>query len=264
MTVTATHAPGTFCWIELAAHDNDAARAFYTALLGWSVNETRYGDGPNDVYYIYQLNGADAAASYPMDPGQKEAGMPSAWLLYVAVEDVEASAARAREAGGTLLMEPFDVMAHGRMALVQDPMGAPFALWQPLSHPGVGVRDEPGSLCWSELATPDAGRARDFYTGLFGWGTQPFEGPVPYTMFTLGEQMVGGMYQPTPDMQMPPTWLPYFAVADADAAAEQVRALGGTVLMGPDDIPGVGRSVLAQDPQGAMFYVIKLVYPDQS
>lgn len=263
MTVTATHAPGTFCWIDLAAHDNDGAKAFYTALFGWTVDDRRYGDGPNDVYSMLRRDGRDAAASYTMDETQRAQGFPPAWLSYVCVESADQSAARAAELGGAVLAEAFDVMESGRMALIADPAGAMLALWEPRAHPGVGVRDEPGSLCWNELCTPDVARARDFYTALFGWAAQEMDTGMPYTMFTQGEAMVGGMYALTPEIRMPPSWMPYFAVEDADAAGERARELGGTVLMGPDDIPGIGRFVLLQDPQGAMFYVIELAPMDQ-
>ena len=266
MTVTATHAPGTFCWLDLAAHDNDGAKAFYMALFGWTVEDMKYGDGPDEVYSMFKHGGRDVAASYTMDATQKSQGAPPAWLSYVCVESADRSAARAAELGATVLAEPFDVMDVGRMALAADPTGAMFALWEPGRHPGVGVRDEVGALCWTELATPDVGRARDFYTGLFGWGTRTMEGTMPYTIFTQGEDVpgVGGMFGLTPEIQLPPSWLPYFAVEDADATGERAKELGGTVLMGPHDIPNVGRFVLLRDPQGAIFYAIKLAPMDQS
>src|SRR6476620_2983137 len=116
-TVTAV-TPGTFCWLELAAHDTGAARRFYTELFGWTPVDTKYGPGDEDIYTIYRLDGQDAAASYGMMGDQRSAGIPSNWLSYIAVEDVDASAARARELGGTVVGGPMDVMEHGRMAVV--------------------------------------------------------------------------------------------------------------------------------------------------
>ncbi|HEX8691161.1 MAG TPA: VOC family protein [Longimicrobium sp.] len=258
MTVTATHAPGTFCWVDLSAHDAAAAKRFYPALLGWSVNDMKYGEAEHEVYTMYEVDGRQVAASAAMGEDQKGMGVPPFWLSYVAVENADETAARAAELGGTVMAGPFDVLDAGRMAIVQDPTGAVFALWQAGRHQGAGLLGQPGALCWNELGTADPARARDFYTSLFGWGAQEMETVAPYTMFAQGEQMVGGMYQLSPDMQMPPCWLPYFAVDDADATAERVRELGGQVLMGPEDIPGIGRFVLIQDPQGAFFYVIKL------
>ncbi|HYJ80682.1 MAG TPA: VOC family protein [Longimicrobiaceae bacterium] len=266
MTSTSSHAPGTFCWVELAAHDPGAAKRFYTGMFGWTADESKFGPGDDDVYTTYRLDGRDAAAQSTMDQQRRGMGIPSHWLSYVSVASADESAGRVGGLGGTVLMEPFDVMDLGRMAIVQDPTGAVLALWQSGKHTGVGVRDEPNSLCWNELATTDAERAGAFYSGLFGWGTQAMEGGggMPYTMFTSGEAMAGGMFQVTPDMQMPSVWLPYFAVEDADAGAERARSLGASLIVPPTDIPKIGRFSLLQDPQGAMVYIIKLEYPETS
>jgi len=259
MPTLTTHAPGTFSWIELAAHDADAAKRFYTEMFGWEASDNPISD--NEVYTIYRLGGQDAGASYSMMQDQKAMGMPSNWTSYVAVEDADATAARARELGGTVMAGPFDVMEHGRMAVIQDPTGAVFAIWQAKNHAGVGVKGEANSLGWNELATTDTARAKEFYSGLFGWreNTQNMGG-MDYTVFDGSTGMVGGMYGITEQMQgMPPCWLPYFVVEDADAAAEKARSLGATVMVGPDDIPTVGRFAMIRDPQGAMFYIIKFL-----
>jgi hypothetical protein len=265
MSDTPQHAPGTFCWVDLGAHDPQAAKRFYTELFGWTVTDNQFGPGEGDVYTTYKLDGRSVAASYPMDPEQKAAGMPSAWLSYVAVEDADASAARAKELGATLMVEPFDVMEHGRMAMVQDPGGALFALWQPRAHPGAEVRGAPGSLGWNELATNDAAKARDFYTGLFGWRADVMNVGMEYTVFNGDAGPVAGAYALTPEMEgMPVCWMPYFAVTDPDATAEKARSLGGTVLKEPADIPGIGRFTMLRDPQGAMFYAMRFDPPTTS
>ncbi|HEX8905102.1 MAG TPA: VOC family protein, partial [Longimicrobiaceae bacterium] len=255
-----THAPGTFCWLELHAHDASAARRFYSDLFGWTTRDTPIGPGENDVYTIYQLDGRDAAASTAMMPEQKAGGMPSSWLAYIAVENADQSAARAGELGGTVLMGPFDAMELGRMAIIQDPAGAVFAIWRAKSHPGLGVRDELRALGWSELATNDAAKAKEFYGGVFGWEGDTQNMGMEYTVFRGPTGMVAGMYEITPEMAgMHPSWLPYFVVDDAEASVEKARSLGATILKEPADIPGVGRFALLQDPQGAFFYVIKML-----
>jgi hypothetical protein len=179
------------------------------------------------------------------------------------VEDADRSAGRAGELGGTVLTGPFDAMDLGRMAIVQDPGGAVFALWQAKSHPGLGVRDEVNALGWSELATNDTAQGKAFYTGLFGWESDTQDMGMEYTVFSAATGMVAGMYALTPEMAgMPPSWMPYFVVNDAEASVEKARSLGATVLKEPADIPGVGRFALIQDPQGAMFYVIRMQMPD--
>jgi hypothetical protein len=258
-----THAPGTFAWIELAASDAAAAKDFYTAFFGWTASDTPISD--DEVYTIYRLDGEDAAASYAMMADQRAAGVPSNWMSYIAVENADATAARAGELGATVMAGPFDVMEHGRMAVLQDPTGAVFALWQAKQHAGLGVRGTTNSLAWNELATSDAARAKEFYTRLFGWEAKQENTGMDYTVFHGPQGRVGGMYQITEQMQgMPPCWLPYFNADDVDAAAEKARSLGATVLMGPADLPGVGRFAFIQDPQGAMFYLIRLLPPAAS
>jgi predicted enzyme related to lactoylglutathione lyase len=250
---------GTFCWLDLAAHDAEGAKRFYTTLFGWTANDMKYGEGEGEVYTMYALRGRHVAASYPMDPGQKEMGFPPAWLSYVAVDDADEAVRRATELGATVLGEPFDVLDSGRMGLIQDPAGAMLGLWQARGHKGFGVYDEPGAVVWFELGTHDPDAAEAFYTALFGWSARKQDMGMPYTTFLKGEQMVGGMYGMPPEMAgMPANWSPYFWVEDPDGDAERARELGATVLTGPTDIPTVGRFVALRDPQGAMFSIIRM------
>ena len=161
------------------------------------------------------------------------------------------------------MKEPFDVMDVGRMAVVQDPTGAMFCLWQAGMNPGVGLYNVPNSLCWNELVTPDTEKAGEFYSTLFGWtrNVQQF-GPMTYTTFQNNERPAGGMYSPTPEMgNVPPHWLAYFAVDDCDAMIEKAVGLGAKSCMPATDIPGTGRFAVLQDPQGAAFAIIKLTAP---
>ncbi len=260
MPVMTSHRPGTFSWIDLAAHDLDAAERYYTQMFGWKADRMPFGPGENDIYVMLRKDGHDAAAVYTMDPTQKSQGMPSAWLSYVTVESVDAAAAKARELGATVMADAFDVMDVGRMALIGDPTGALFAVWQPGRHVGAGIKDDPGSLCWNELATNDMARAVEFYSALFGWTPVPFEdSPQPYTMMMQGEAPAGGIYAMSADMPFPPHWAPYFAVEDTDESVRRSDELGGTTVMPPHDIPGIGRFAMLRDPQGAVFYIIRLV-----
>lgn len=259
MPTVTTHAPGTFCWLDLAAHDAEAAKRFYTQLFGWEAADNRYGPDEGDVYTMYRLGGKDVAASYGMDPNQRMMGMPSAWLCYVAVENADAAAAQAKSLGATVMADAFDVMDAGRMALVQDPAGALLALWQPNTHRGMGLCDEAGTAGWFELGTNDTARAREFYTALFGWTTSTVDTGVEYTLFHGPAGTAGGMYGITEGMgEMPPCWLPYFVVNGTEAAMEKAKELGGTVLLGAFDVPNAGRVALLQDVQGAMLYVITM------
>lgn len=250
------HAPGTFCWIELATTDGPGAKKFYTELFGWEPTDSPIG--PDMVYTIYKINGKDVAASYEKT-GHDMQHVPTHWACYVAVTSADETAAKAKSLGGTVVQEPFDVMEHGRMAVIADPTGAHFCIWQPKQHKGVGVKNENNTLCWNELMTNDTERAKDFYTKLFGWKTKTDAGATPYTEWINGEDHIGGMMQIQPEMgPMPPAWGLYFAVDDCDAKVAQAQSLGARTYVPPTDIPNVGRFAVLADPHGAVFNVIKL------
>jgi predicted enzyme related to lactoylglutathione lyase len=253
--------PGTFCWIELGTIDGEAAKKFYTGLFGWDFTDSPIG--PGMVYTMLKLDGKDVGALYQMPSEMTSQGIPPNWLSYASVTSADESAAKAKELGATLMKEPFDVMTVGRMAVVQDPTGAVFALWQAGTNKGAGVVNVPNSFCWNELSTTDTEKAGDFYTGLFGWGKNVQQmGPMTYTSFMNGDRPAGGMYKPGPEMgNVPPHWLVYFAVDDTDAMARKAGELGGKIISPPMDIPDTGRFAVVQDPQGAVFGIIKLATP---
>ena len=246
------HSPGSFSWLELATTDQDAAKQFYGPLLGWSAND--FPMGPNDFYTMYQLNGADMAGCYKIGPQMQ--GMPPSWTLYVAVEDAAAAAARAVELGGKVLTDAMDVMTFGRMAVLQDPTGAVFNVWQAKTHLGIGVTGENGALCWADLNTPDPARAKTFYEGLFGWRFSPGKNKPAdsYLHIQNGEEYIGGI-QPVSDRNKnaPPHWLIYFLAADCDASTEKAKQLGGRVYVPPMTIENSLRFSVIADPQGAAF-----------
>jgi predicted enzyme related to lactoylglutathione lyase len=263
MQETPEYAPGTFCWVELGTTDGEAAKKFYTELFGWSFNDSPVG--PGMVYTMLQLDGKDVGALYQMPAEMTAQGIPPSWLSYASVTSADETAEKAKSLGGTLMKEPFDVMDVGRMAVIQDPTGAVFAIWQARKHQGAGIVNVPNSFCWNELGTTDTGKAGDFYSGLFGWGkdVQNF-GPMEYTMFTKGDgKPAGGMFVFPPEMaNIPPNWLVYFAVDDCDAKAQKATDLGATTIAPPSDIPGIGRFSILADPQGAAFAIIKLEAPE--
>ena len=245
--------PGSFCWMELSTTDQNAAKAFYTSLFGWKANDAPIG--PQQFYTMFQLDGREVAAGYTMMKDERAMGIPSHWNLYIAVENADASAARAAELGGKVLAPPFDVMESGRMAVIQDPTGAIFHIWQPNRHPGIRVSNVPGSFCWADLNTGDAAAASAFYSGLFGWKIAPGENdPSGYLHISNGETMIGGVPSAEQrDPNAPPHWLLYFQSADCDATTASAAELGGRAFMGPMSLEGVGRFSVVADPQGAVF-----------
>lgn len=237
-----SHAPGTFSWVDLGTSDADGAKAFYGGLLGWDFEDMPVPDSP--PYSMAKIGGRRVAAVY----GKRDAAQPSAWLSYVTVEDAGAAASRAADAGGTVVSEPFDVMDAGRMAVLADPTGAVFAVWQPRASIGAELVNDPGSLTMNQLNTADPDAAREFYERLFGWTfRQVAEGEQSFWSIANGERLNGGMMRAEPAQ-----WLAYFTVADIDASVAQVRELGGRVGSGPLAVPA-GRIAVARDPQGAVF-----------
>jgi predicted enzyme related to lactoylglutathione lyase len=252
------HTPGTFCWIELSTTDQNAAKKFYSELFGWAINDVPMG--PEDVYTMFQLNGRDVAAACGQQEEQISQGIPPNWLSYIAVENADETAKAITAAGGSLMMEPFDVFDVGRMTVAQDPTGATFAIWQPRTHIGVGVKNELNAMCWQELATGDVEAAKKFYSTVFGWDPQTKgEGAAQYTEIYADGKPIGGMMAIQAEWgNVPPNWTVYYDVADCDACVEKAKSLGANVCMPPVDIPNVGRFAVLQDPQGAAFNVIKL------
>jgi len=249
MSTRTSYAQGTPNWVDLQTTDPQAAKAFYAGLFGWEFDDQPMPQG--GAYSMAMLRGEPVAAIAAQSPEMKAAGAPPAWNTYLAVDSVDDAAAMVEKAGGQLAMAPFDVMDAGRMAFVIDPSGAPVALWQASQHIGARLVNEPGTVTWNELITTDP-EAASFYTEVLGMTTSTMDmGTGEYTLFNVGDDMVGGSTPP----QMPGVpnhWHVYFAVADTDATAAKVTAQGGSILAEPFDTP-VGRIAVARDPQGAVF-----------
>jgi uncharacterized protein len=248
-------AAGNFCWFELGTSDQNAAKEFYAELFGWGYNDMPMPPEMGGVYTTWLKDDKDVGAMYQLGPQME--GVPPHWMLYVAVDSADATAAKITELGGELLMEPFDVMDFGRMVAFKDPTGATLSVWEPKEHFGADLVNATGSACWSELATTDVKKAGSFYSSLFGWSLKESSDGMPYTEFNNQGQAIGGM---TP-MDGPPYWTVYFAVDDCDASAERAKDLGATICHPPTDIPNAGRFAVIQDPQGAVFSIFKWAQP---
>jgi hypothetical protein len=258
MDVIEKYNPGSFCWAELGTTDAKAAKAFYGALFGWHPNDLPMG--PSGVYTMLQLDGKNVGAMYELDKNMREMGVPTHWMLYVAVASADASAARVKELGGKVMKEPFDVFDAGRMAVVQDPTGGMFSLWQAIHNAGAQIAGEMNTYCWSDLSSTDKPKAQEFYTKLFGWEPRNQEAaPHQYTEIWNQGQPIGGMMQVAKErVNVPSHWMPYFRVPDCDASAAKAKGLGGSLIVQPSDIANVGRFSIIRDPQGAVFSVIYL------
>lgn len=253
MAEVTSHKTGRPCWADVTSPDVDAAAAFYSELFGWQAERDPRPEAGG--YTMFTRNGKHVAAASP----PQEQGIPPHWTVYLATDDVDGTAARIREAGGTVLMEPFDVFDSGRMTVATDPTGAAFGLWQAGTHIGSQLRQEPGTLNWAEVQTTERSAAQPFYEQVFGYGVETMAmGPSgEYVVFKVDDEPAAGLLQIGADWgNVPSNWSVVFEVPDCDAAVATAQERGGKLLHGPGDIEGVGRFAVVSDPWGAAFHVI--------
>ena len=250
---------GCFCWVDLAAQDPAKAKAFYTGLFGWEAEDQDAGSA--GVYTMYRKDGKNVCAQFALSPQMVAQGAHSHWQSYISVEDVDEAVRRATARGATLAMGPYDAADAGRMAMIQDPVGAYIALWQPNKHAGAEVVNEARTWCWSELQTRDTATALRFYTGLFGWGAKVSEGGGGgYTSFIQNGREIGGMIeiQPSWGDHVPTVWTVYFTVENLAASKSRAQELSGRAITSPMKAKGVGVFQLFHDSQGAHFCLIEM------
>ena len=244
--------PGVPSWVDVTSRDMPATVAFYTALFGWGSMEPPGGGG----YTMFLQRGKRVAGAGPAtDPH-----VPEVWATFINVADAGTTVEAVKRAGGSVLVEPFDILTAGTMAVVVDDGGAVFNIWQPRDHIGAQIVNEPVSQAWNELASNDTEKSKAFYGAVFGWGAETeTSGPMTYTEFTLAGRSIAGMAQ-IGGMQpagTPPHWLAYFAVADTDATVARAAELGGRTVVPPMDIP-IGRFAVVADARGAAFGLVHL------
>ncbi len=261
MQLLQRHPAGHPSWVELATSDVAGARPFYEALFAWTLTQSN-PDGPGD-YFMWQHQGHDIAGMYTLAGPALEKGVRPHWMVYFAVDDADALAAKVKDAQGALLFPPFDVGQSGRSAWCVDRHGAMFCGWQALSHCGMKVKGGPGTLNWVELATPELDVSLHFYTNIFPWTAEersPDERGIPtrYIEWMVDGAPIGGALQMTAEWKgVPPHWVPYFQVADAPATVALAQELGGKAPYGHFGMAGVGQLALIQDPQGVAFMIIQ-------
>lgn len=237
---------GTPCWVDLSVPDLPAATAFYSAVLGWSFVDSGEELGN---YHVAQSGGHAAAGIGPL----QQEDQPVAWTVYLASDDVDATAKLVTDNGGTVLIEPMGVPGNGRMCIALDSTGGAFGIWQAAPMIGIGIYNEPGSLVWEDARLVDPAAGKQFYTAVFGYTYQPVEGaPDDYETFSVNGEVAGGMGGMVGASGAPSHWLPYFSVPDVDAAVAATEGGGGTVVMAAENTP-FGRMGVLTDPFGATF-----------
>jgi uncharacterized protein len=251
--------PGEFCWTDLQTTDAKAAIGFYTSLFGWKTEDLEMPGG-GGTYTMARIGGKDAAGLSGMPPDMQAQHIPSHWNVYFSVANADAAAKKASSLGGKVVAPAFDVGDSGRMAILEDPSGAMFSVWQPKKNIGAGVKDQPGAPNWAELATRNVDACGSFYTKLFDWKPQTMNmGNMNYTVFNVGDQGTGGMMEMmkgVPD-SVPSYWQVYFLVANCDQSSARAKSLGAKEMVPPTDIPDTGRFAMFTDPQGASFSILQ-------
>lgn len=247
---------GRFVWLDLLTTDSGAAIDFYTKVLGWGTDVWNGGAVP---YTMWVAGGKAIGGTMPIAEAERRSGTSTHWLLYLSTPNVRETVERAKALGGAVLVAPQDIPAVGTFSVLRDPQGARFAAFTPTNAPpsSEGPADV-GEFSWFELATRDRPSALDFYAELFGWarGTAMDMGPAGvYQLFERDGVPIGGIYELTPQMGMPPGWCGYVRVEDADAASQRVVAHGGKLLYGPMEISSGDRVAACLDPQGGLFAV---------
>jgi uncharacterized protein len=251
-----TNPHGSFIWYELMSPDPRAAEAFYGPLLGWSFSS-------DDEYRHIGASEGLVGGILPLTPEMTAGGSAPAWLGYIQVDDVDATVASATAQGGRLYMPARDMEGVGRFAMVADPQGAPFYAMSPAdpqetSNAFAAERPMQGHVAWNELSSTDPAAAWAFYGGQFGWEKEGDMdmGPLgKYEFIRHGSHMLGAIMPKMP--QVPASaWTFYFRVGDIDAAADTIKANGGTLFQEPMEIPGGDYSLNAADPQGAAFGLV--------
>jgi uncharacterized protein len=247
---------GTPCWVDYGAADLDATKAFYASVLGWeySGGEPEFGG-----YLTVMRNGRMAGGMGP----QQDPDDPPRWTTYFAADDAAATAAKIKDAGGRVLVEPMQVGPMGTMVIALDPQGNPFGLWQSGFNTGVQIHNEPGALAWNEAMVDDTGAAKEFYSAVFGFRFDQMDAEtagqgsdgeaIDYATFSTGGNPLGGLGGSDP--KFPKGWLTCFAVSSTDEAVAAVEAKGGRVVMPAMDTP-FGRFAIVEDPWGAPFEVM--------
>ena len=243
MSEKTSYAPGEPIWTDLSSPDLAVSKAFYGPLLGWTAEapEDRFGG-----YASWLKDGRKIAGLMPvMSPDQ-----PPSWTTYVCSEDADKTVALVESSGGTIIAPPMAVDDLGRLAVLTDPSGAVFGIWEPGTHHGAELFAEPGAPCWFELTSQDPAAAASFYSSVFAWSVKTSE---EYVELQLDGQSVAGVTDPT--QGTPPGWLPYFGVDDPAAKAREAEQLGGTVVLPLAEWPG-GACSIVRDPHGAVLGLI--------
>jgi predicted enzyme related to lactoylglutathione lyase len=256
MPARTAYTPGTPCWVDVFTPDPEAAQRFYGSVFGWTPGAS---PGPGYRYLLHE--GAVVAGSGQLTEEQMQRGMPPSWSMHVRVTEVDASVERALELGASVATEAFTVDGVGRLAVLSDPQGAIFLLWEPRGFAGAEVVNEVGAWAWNDLQTADPAAAAPFYEALFGWTIAEAPG-ADGAYFTISHEgrSIGGLMRADRPIDHP-YWTVYIGTDDVEAALQRIADAGGRPLAGPISVPA-GRFAVALDDQGATLCLVESAFDD--
>jgi predicted enzyme related to lactoylglutathione lyase len=253
-TMTQGELRGRFVWYELMTTDPEAAKVFYSKVVGW---DTRAYPGMETPYTMWMKGETPVGGVMTIPEEARAGGAPPNWMMYVGTPDAAAICSQATALGGKIEVEPREIPQVGHFAVISDPQGAVFAVMQPVDEGSMPEHPaEVLDISWRELATTDAPAAVDFYTTLFQWekhNASEMGAMGIYQEFGRSGTPLGGIFTKPKGMAAPPHWLLYAKVRDIGTAVETVRSLGGQLINGPMEIPGGDLVAQLADPQGAVF-----------
>jgi predicted enzyme related to lactoylglutathione lyase len=254
MPTVTSYEHGQFNWVDLMSPDTEAAKKFYSTVFDWTPEDRPTAMGI--PYTIFKLGDDEICGMGPLPPDMQEQGIPSSWNSYINVDDLESAADKVQSLGGTIFMPAMKVMDAGWMVGIMDPTGGRVFLWKKNEHVGATRINDPGCLCWNELATRDIEKAREFYGALFDWQFEdnPSATSKYYIVHNKGI-MNGGIMQMNEQWPegVPPHWGIYFAVENAEEACKRLTDSGGEVYAAPFEIP-IGKIAVVSDPFKAVFH----------
>ena len=245
---------GTFSWVDCATGDLAGAKRFYGGLFGWEFRDMPSSDG---TYSMASLHGTYVAAAYASQQP------PPRWQSYVTVDDIHATAQRARELGGSIVFGPAEVEGAGHTLALADPQVALICAWQPGGHAGAGLVNAPGALCWNELRTTDVAFAQQFYGPLFGWTFAGWSEADEYVICQVGDRANGGISPLSADPgDTAPNWGVSFGCTAIGDVVSRARDLGGSAVNDVSEMPNLGSFAVLADPQGTVFSVFEGEFAD--
>lgn len=248
---------GSFYWIDFATPNPEKMKIFYQRVFNWQYSDNPMPDG--SVYImISAADGGSVGGLFRMPEEMRKAQVPPHINNYIAVESMDKVVENAKNLGATIKAEPFDVFDYGRMAVLIDPTGATFSLWQTKSTDDEEImakRETHGMFCWQELMTTNVDQAANFYKKLFGWNLQKLDAKsMKYTVIKNQKTDIGGMTMLMPEMKdLPSHWSTYFTTTNLDETVRIIKDNGGNIMTGPQDIPETGKFAICQAPDGTVF-----------